>query len=239
MFVMSSLLKNHVYLVLFGVFAAIGGCMGLVAGLTGYDNYQLRTRGVKVQGEVVDMLSNSDGNTAPLVQYATRTGEVRTHASGTYSSPPTHRVGEAVWVWYDPENPDRALISGWSEWLLPIVFGGFFAIFGGIGFGGLLGQWARAQRRARLKTSGMPLELPVADVALDTSLRVGGSSPWVVRAEWLDPATNTPYTFVSDHLWHNPTVALAQHGNKVQVLIDPDNPKAYWMDTSFLADHGQ
>lgn len=230
---MSNWLKNNVWIFFFGIFASVGGCMGLVAGVVGYDTYKLRATGERTTGEVVEM----NGGT-PVVEFQTLDGGLHRYTSTVSSDPPSYHVGEAVKVWYNPENPDDVLLGGWESWLIPIIFGFFFVVFGGVGFGGLFGQFAKNKKRVWLRDQGKPLEVEMTGVFLNSSLKVNGRSPWVIQAQWLDATTNTMYTFESDNIWYDPTNYIGENAKKLRVLIDPDNPKAYWMDTSFLPKAG-
>ncbi|MDO8367223.1 MAG: hypothetical protein Q7T20_10525 [Saprospiraceae bacterium] len=54
-----------------------------------------------------------------------------------------------------------------------------------------------------------------------------------LHCEWIDPYTNTMHTFKSGYISENPSDLIAP-GATLRVLIDPNNPKRYWMDTAFL-----
>lgn len=83
-----------------------------------------------------------------------------------------------------------------------------------------------------LKTSGRAVqaELTVAVVQTDSEKRE--RSPWRIRARWLNPVTNQVYEFQSERLPFDPTPFVRE--NNIRVLIDPDNPRRYCIDTSFL-----
>jgi hypothetical protein len=53
-------------------------------------------------------------------------------------------------------------------------------------------------------------------------------------SRWQDQVTNLHYVLHSFDLWHDPTPLI---GNRpIDVLIDPNNPGRYWLDTDFLGD---
>ncbi|MFH1725055.1 MAG: hypothetical protein ABII00_10600 [Elusimicrobiota bacterium] len=87
----------------------------------------------------------------------------------------------------------------------------------------------------RLQRHGQAVTAKVTAVDRNTRVRVNGRSPWVIRAQWLDPATNTVHTFESENIWFDP--GPHTQGETVQVLIDRDDPKRHVMDTSFLPKH--
>ncbi len=61
---------------------------------------------------------------------------------------------------------------------------------------------------------------------------MNGQSPFRIVTQWQDPATATIHLFRSDNLWFDPTDHIP--GESINVYIRPDNPKRYWVDTSFL-----
>jgi len=234
---MSNWLKNNIWIFFFGIFASIGGCMGMVAGVMGYNNYQIRQAGERTTGVVVEMIGGSDGS-SPVIEFQTLGGETHRYTSNVSSSPPSFHVGEEVKVWYNPENPDDVVLGSWESWFIPLFFGLFFVVFGGVGFGGLFGQFAKRKKRVWLRDHGKPIEVEMSGVFVDSSLKVNGRSPWGIQAQWLDNVTNTIYTFESDSIWYDPTNYIGETNKKLRIFIDSDNPKAYWMDTSFLPKAG-
>ncbi|HNG90595.1 MAG TPA: hypothetical protein PK858_10330, partial [Saprospiraceae bacterium] len=52
---------------------------------------------------------------------------------------------------------------------------------------------------------------------------------YTIVSEWKDPLSGEIYTYTSDSQRSDPTGWLAEQGNLVQVLIDPNDPKRYWM----------
>ena len=66
----------------------------------------------------------------------------------------------------------------------------------------------------------------------NTSVEINGKNPWRITSQWLDPNSNTMRIFHSENLWFDPTRFVKR--KQVTVLLDPNNPKRYHMDTSFL-----
>lgn len=234
---MSAWIKNNFWIFFFGIFAFIGTVFGVVSAVLTFKSDELIANGVRTQGRVVRLLYNDGGSASPVVEYETGSGDTRTYISSMYSSPPAYRPGETLTLWYDPEHPDRVQLSGLDRWLLPGIFGFFFAIFGGIGYGGLLVQQAKKRRRAWLQVNGARVQAALTEVGRNYSLKVNGVSPFVLLCQWHDPAADKVYSFTSDSLWFDPA-PFVRDKKTIEVLIDPRNPKSYVVDTSFLPEAG-
>lgn len=232
---MAHWIRNNVWIFFFGIFALVGTVMGAVALSVWLRNDALMTGGVRTEGRVVALRYNGSSANA-VIEYETDWGETQTWVSEVSSSPPAYEVGETVRLWYDPQDPGRVLLDGLDRWFLPALFGGFFVIFGGIGYGGMLAQWSRRRRKKWLLTNGTPVQANFTEVSRNSSLRVNGASPFVILCQWHDPVGNKVYTFQSDSIWFDPTPYLP--GKTLQVMIDPRNPKSYHLDTSFLPESG-
>ena len=79
---------------------------------------------------------------------------------------------------------------------------------------------------------GNAIQTDFQGVERNTSLEVNGKNPWRVTSQWLDPASNKLRVFHSENLWFDPTQFVK--AKTVTVLLDPKNPKRYYMDVSFL-----
>ncbi len=100
------------------------GCLwaGISALITGR---RKRAASVPASGVVVDLQKRvfnpgSAGVYCPTVEFSTTSGEVVRFESSFGTMPASHRVGQAVKVLYDPQQPHTAEVeSGLSQWLLP------------------------------------------------------------------------------------------------------------------------
>lgn len=234
---MGNWFKNNFYLFFFGIFALVGTGMGIGAAVVWLDGVRLSNDGVHASGHVTDMVRSGDGKTqAPVVDFQLKNGETHTYTSGMYSSPPAYKVGETVELWYNPADPDDVLLSGMDRWFLPLLFGIFFLVFGGVGYGGLIYQWLKKRDISWLMQNGQAVEADLMGVNLNTNVKMNGSSPFMIQCQWLDPATNQVYVFDSDNIWFDPTEFVGN--KKMRVLIDPKNPGLYTVDLSFLPERG-
>ncbi len=232
---MGTWVKNNFWIFFFGIFATVGTIMGIVAFSVWWRGNELIINGIKTEGRVARLLYNGSSANA-VIEYETEWGGVQTYVSEVSSSPPAYDVGETVRLWYDPKQPGRVLLDGLDRWFLPLLFGLFFVIFGGIGWGGIFRQFARKRRQAWLLTNGTPVQATLTEVGRNSSVRMNGVSPFVIHCQWLDPLGNKVYAFTSDALWYDPSPYLS--GNTLKVLIDPKNPRNYVVDTSFLPEAG-
>jgi hypothetical protein len=223
-----------------GLFLAFGLVFCGVAIYFAHDTQSFVDRAVMVRGEVVDLQwerrtgnSSSSGNYHPVVRFTTDAGEQRTFRSSFGSSPPSYWVGETVDVLYDrTDTYDARIASFWSLWLVQLIFGGVGAVFLMLSGGVLFARLLAARRVRGLQRHGMPIETEFQSVELNGGLKVNGRSPWRIVSQWLDPGRNVLYLFHSENLWFDPTLYIKS--KQVRVFIDPNDPKRYSMDVSFL-----
>ena len=96
----------------------------------------------------------------------------------------------------------------------------------------LLFQRRQGDARRLLQASGRRIEADYEGVELNTSLTVGGRNPFRVLAQWQDPMTSQIHLFHSENLWFDPQKYIERR--TLTVYIDPNNPKKYYVDVSFL-----
>jgi hypothetical protein len=84
---------------------------------------------------------------------------------------------------------------------------------------------------------GRKVSMPIGEVTQNFSLKVNGRSPYLIIGQWLDKTTNTVYQFKSESIWYNPTPYL-EGKKEVDVYIDPNDLKRYYVDISFLPKRG-
>lgn len=148
--------------------------------------------------------------------------------------------GQDVKVHFPPGEPDQAEIkSFFTSWFVPIFLGLFASIFGSIGF---IGLWVVAKpNRMREQLvelgRGRKVTIPIGEVTQNFSLKVNGRSPYLIIGQWLDKTTNTVYQFKSESIWYNPAPYL-EGKKEVDVYIDPNDMKKYYVDISFLPKKG-
>jgi hypothetical protein len=169
----------------------------------------------------------------PIVQFTAEDGRTIEFSSGVSSNPPAYDVGEEVSVLYDPAKPTDAKIDAfWQVHFVTVVLGGIGSLFFIVGAGLILTQMVSRRRRERLQAMGRRITTQIQGVDLDTSVRVNDRHPFCITSQWLNPDTGQMHVFRSEGLWYDPTDLLT--GETIDVLIDPSDPKKYYVDVSFL-----
>jgi len=165
----------------------------------------------------------------PILEFRTGRGE-RIRIEGKISSSPSpYEVGERIGVFYDPAEPTEALIDTFIErWFMPLLFGGFGLVF--IAVGSTLFNLARrsGRRLARLLRDGRRVEGRVAAFEVNQFTKINGRRPWHVLVDWTD-AQGRSRRERSEMLREDPAKRF-KIGDTVAVLVDPANPKLFWID---------
>lgn len=210
------------------IFPGIGALMlALAIGLL-LLRLEAQTVMVAGQGTVVDV---SGG--CPTVEFSTERGEAVQFRAGVCSNPPSFDVGESVAVLYEPLKPDQAHLDTFMEnWFASLVVGGIGSVFLLLGSLFVLPPLLARRRAAELRVSGTPVYAELMEVQRNEALSVNGRHPWKIVAQWHNPATQKVHLFSSENLWFDPSPYLKD--KQMRVLIDPQKPKRYSMDVSFL-----
>jgi hypothetical protein len=221
------------------IFLTVGIIALSVAAFTTVSRLILQHSGLTARGRVIRLQLESArrGSSVyyPVVQFLTHDEQEITFRGSAGSNPPAFKVDEAVSVLYDPENPRHAYIQSFGQFWGPPLFAFLFgAVFAGIPTGILLAQ-ARGRNRARwLKENGQRISTKFERVERNYSVSVNNHNPYRIISVGQDPFTHQTRVFQSYNLWRDPTPLI---GNRsIDVLIDPNNPKSYWLDTDFLGD---
>ena len=220
------------------IFLGVGALMLLGALLLWNSTRRFIADAESAQGRVVELIEvrdEDDGSISykPVVTYETANGRSITFTASFSSKPAPYDVGESVEVLYAPQDPHDARIKGFSSlWLGPTILGGLGVVFTGIGGGLLFARRSGERKKQYLMAYGNAIQTDLQGVERNTSLAVNGRNPWRITSQWLDPASNKLRVFHSDNLWFDPTRFVT--AKTVTVLLDPQDPKRYHMDVSFL-----
>lgn len=218
------------------VFSLIGA--GLLAGAIYLyvDKQAFLEKAETTQGTVIEMIPkrSKDSTTySPVVSFTTKSGQTITYTSSTSSNPPSYDVGEKVEIFYDPANPNDAEINGFfSLWLGVLILGFIGTVFFLIGSLGVLLRYLKNKKAQNIRQTGKPISAKFTQVKLNTSQTLNGRNPFQILSQWQDPKTDELYVFKSDSIWFDPTDFVKT--DTIRVFIDPENPKDYVMDISFL-----
>lgn len=226
----------RVYEILKYLFSLVGGAL-LVGAFLWYQNtVSFLDEALEAPGVVTDLVysrSSDSSSYYPVARFEDDTGQMIEFQSSSGSNPASYSRGEKVSVFYLPGEPESARIDGFfSLWggalILGIIGGAFFMV----GILMVLVPLIRKGRGAKLRESGQLVMAGFRSVEQNTSLVMNGQSPFRIVTQWQDPATANIHVFRSDNLWFDPTDHIP--GESIPVYIRPDNPKRYWVDTSFL-----
>jgi hypothetical protein len=227
-----------------GVFSAVGVGMLVGSFFAFTDTRSFISRAVEAEGQVIGLdrsrSSSGSGSSSttyrPVVEFTSATGKRIEFTSNVGSNPPSHRVGESVRVLYDPVDPDSARIKSFFQlWFVFIIFFVLGLIFAAIGLTMILLRVRGRQRTEWLSRHGRRIQTVFQGVELNRSLHVNGRSPYQIISQSSDPASNTVRVFQSENIWFNPSDYV--EGQTIDVLVDPNDPKKYVMDISFLPKH--
>ncbi|HKU90636.1 MAG TPA: DUF3592 domain-containing protein [Steroidobacteraceae bacterium] len=220
------------------IFLGIGVLMLSIAALLWNHTRSFLARAQETTGTVVELreVRDKDGGSStwkPVVKFTTARGRNITFAESFSSSPAPYDVGEPVTVLYLPDEPEEARIRGFgSLWLGATIVGGIGLVFTLIGGGILFANRTGERKKHYLMAYGNAIETEVQGVERNTSLEINGKHPWRIASQWLDPGSNAVRIFYSENLWFDPSSFVKR--KQVTVLLDPNNPKRYHMDVSFL-----
>lgn len=226
---------------IFGIFFLAG--LGMLIGgfVRTQHTRQFIANAVTAQGTVVENIlktsTDSDGRSSwayyPHVRYRIEDGRDLDFISSTGASPPSYRVGQPVVVLYDPQDPAHASINSFgSLWGISLLLMGLGVFFTGPAIGFAIWKRASDRKSAWLEANGRRIVAEFTRVELNTSLQVNGRNPYRIQCQWLDLSRNEVHIFHSGNLWFDPTQFVQQ--KTLIVLMDPDNPHRYEVDTSFL-----
>ena len=214
---------------LFGIFAAIGLPCLLLSGYFAYTTSQKANSWETQEGVIAGF---NQGN-YPIIAFDYGGKSYEFNSNYTSSDMESE---QAVTVFFPPNEPNKAEIkSFFSLWFLPLFLSVFGIIFGGIGAIGIMIQKNKSDAKNELfiLQKGKKLSLPNAAVVRNTSYAVNGVNPFMLSVQWLDPISNMMYTFTSDNIWFNPSQLVADK-KLIDVYIDQNNPKRYYVDITFL-----
>jgi hypothetical protein len=220
-----------------GIFIAIFGVFGIAMIIGGFFLYQNTSAFVKnavpAQGIVIDFSrSQSEGSYSyhPVVKFTTQEGGEMEFISPTGRNPSPFKVNDAVPVLYDPKNPKNAQINTFGElWVEVLILGGLGILFTLIALGVVIFMIRKKNLIAWLKSHGDVVQTDFVQVEENGSVSMNGRHPWRIVSKWRNPEDNKEYEFQSEDIWTDEPPVVAA-GQKIEVYIDPKNPKRYFMD---------
>ncbi|ASK35373.1 hypothetical protein CEK62_13770 [Alcanivorax sp. N3-2A] len=218
-------------LLVFGVFSLIG------SGVSALNTSRFLDTAVSASGTVTELVSKRDDDNglmySPRVHFRDGEGNSVRFVPNMSSNPPAYSVGEGVRVLYAPGHSEQARLNGFfSLWGASSITGGLGVLLVLVGAGLVLWPRWKAREVAWLKRNGQRIAARAAGVELDRSLSINGRHPYRIVCQWSDPASGEPYRFTSEALWFDPSGMLGEA--PLAVWIDPQEPRRYYVDLSFL-----
>ncbi|WP_348704010.1 DUF3592 domain-containing protein [uncultured Neptuniibacter sp.] len=211
----------------------VGLIVLIIATIVFFKQQQFISMAITTEGQVVELLRTRSGTYFPVVLFTAENGQVIEISSTSSSNPPAYEVGERVEVYYASYNPQGAKISGFfSLWGISAVLGGIGLVFNIVGAVILVMMSDKTKLLAKLKVSGIGVQATIESVHLNQSLQLNGKNPFQVHAKWIDPDSGKEHLFKSINMWFDPSEQLID--SYITVFIEPNNPKRYAMDISFL-----
>lgn len=183
--------------------------------------------------EVVRSRSSDSVTYRPVVEFKIKDGSIIEFTSSTGSNPPSYSKGEIVEVLYLESHPEEAAINGFfSLWGGSVIVAGLGAVFFLVGSMILLWGGLKDKKVEYLRKNWFPVKAKFQSVEINSSVEVNGRRPYIICAQWKNPATSEVHLFSSENIWFDPTDYI--NADELTVLIERDNPKKYYVDISFL-----
>lgn len=228
------------------LFTLIGALMLIGMGLWYLSTQAFITRASHAEGIVIDLVesqsySRSSRSYTPtyraVVSFKDAQGKEWKFTSSVSSSSPAYQIEEKVPVLYLPSKEQNAEINTFfSLWLGHLIFGGLGLLFFFVGSSFLsaliIVPVLRSRKAERLRSDGVPIQAEFQRVERNTGITINGRNPFRLIAQWQDPATSKLHVFESANIWFDPTPFISK--SQLTVFIDPNNPRRYHLDISFL-----
>jgi hypothetical protein len=131
-------MNNGLFSIL-GTLLVISGVLLLLGGVFAWLRAQRKySAWISVDGVVTSVVSHSIGaanfHFYPVVEFRTKAGKMISFESELGFYPAKHKPGQTVSVWYDPADPERAMLDlAAAKWTAPLALGIFGTIAGIIG----------------------------------------------------------------------------------------------------------
>lgn len=186
---------------------------------------------IKTEGTVIDLDSRlgSKGSVtyAPVIEFKDSQNIMHQVTSDMSSNPPDFARGQKVEVRYQPQNPQNAKIDDfWELYIAPLLLGIVGTVLTLITGTILFRAWQRRMRKAWLLQNGEVIEASVSSIGFDTSIRVNGQCPYVVKCQYPEADTGFLREYKSERIWEDPSSYIK---DKVKVYRDPSDHKKYYV----------
>lgn len=218
-------------------FILFGGLFTIFGILHYQKTDQFLANATHTNGTVIELTSYRDDEGTimyrPIVQFYDHAGNMVVFSSSNASHPPAYRIDETVKVAYNPDNSsDAKLVNFMALWFMPLMFTAMGSLFVLIGLFLLCLKRPPHKYTKELQQNGIAIQAAINGVEPNPDYSKGGRHPYIIYAQWQNPHTKKIHLFESAAIWYDPSDYIKY--KTITVFIDPDNPQAYYMDTSFL-----
>ena len=209
------------------------------------DEIHFRSRAVLTDGTVIEIkistrrLGSRRNNFSktyiqtPIVSYTTLDGEKFT--CGVTFGRHLPIIGEKVKVYYDSAFPGYARSGkGIGKSVLLTTIGVVSCLTLVFFF---VRSVIKGKARKQLTQTGTKIAADIVSVANNETPVVMGKRPYIIKCQWVQNHSNTIFHYKSKYIYYNPAKYIGER-KQIDIFIDPDDPKKYFMDISFLPKKG-
>jgi hypothetical protein len=176
------------------IWAGCGTAFIIVAIATYASHRQLSLHGVATSATVVEKGhdTDKDGDSQYWIRYLFHDAAGVEHvevAKVKWAASRKYDIGAALPIRYLPDRPTRSSIDdpdAEQGWVLPLIFGIFGAVFGGIGWVLLMRAIVRSGSQASLMRHGVGVLGAVTAVEVNYNVRINRRHPCFLRYEFVD-----------------------------------------------------
>lgn len=145
-------------------------------------------------------------------------------------------VGEAVSIYYDPDNPNEFMYgSATVGFIIFIALGGLFSL---VGLGIVISSIMKKKKKKRLLSSNVIIQANIVSFDYDRSISVNHRHPFMLIASAISPYDGMTYNFKSEPIWNDLGPILEQYNIKtVPVYVNPQNYKEYHVDIDYFKNY--
>jgi Protein of unknown function (DUF3592) len=170
---------------------------------------------------------------APIVEFSPPDGRKIRFQGAPFAAEPFFKADQYVDVLYEAANPDNALVNSDSLlWTSPKAFGALGFVILTIGAIMLGLKLRKRHLRAWLARSGTRVQAAYQGALYEKNYDVFNRSPYRLLCRWEHPTTQKSYILRSDRIWFDPRPFVKRES--LDLLINLDNPKQYYVDVTFL-----
>lgn len=191
----------------------------------------------RTSGHVIGLgLDSSEGRSIwyPVIHFNDARGSDHEFVASVGSTGYRSLLGQEIDVLYLPDNPKEARITGFEGQylgaLVAAIFGIAFLLVGALP---LMLLYRPQSFQERLLQEGLPIQVTLIGVVLNSSAEMNGHSPWRIVCQWVDRETNKLYLFHSENINYDPTPWLKKRRQTI-VYLDRENINQYYVDISWL-----